>query len=170
MTATMEVIDRVIIVPDAISREFCDEIIQATTFPAGTFLTAAQHYDIKMLERGESDVYDKLIDVFDYWTQQHDPTIPYRWIMVMRYQDGEGTITRHCDTYVPSKELQAKTYSLLIYLNDIEDGGETRFFTERGQWDVQPKAGTLVIIPGDIEHEARISSGQDKYTVLSRHN
>jgi hypothetical protein len=170
MTSNKKIIDRVTIVPNVLDPELCKKIIENTEFPIGSYLTEAQHYDIKILSRGDNDAYDKLIKVFDDWTNIYNPSIPYRWIMVMRYQDGKGTITRHKDTYNQSNEIEKETYSLMFYLNDVQDGGETRFFTEKGEWDIKPTAGTLVIIPGDVEHEARIPLGQEKFIALSRHN
>lgn len=170
MKFNAEVIDRVTIVPNVLDSNLCEKIIKNTKFPTGSYLAEAQHYDIKILSRGINDDYDKLISVFDEWTETYNSSIPYRWIMIMRYQDGEGTITKHKDTYDQSSEFEKETYSLMFYLNDVENGGETRFFTEGGEWDIKPKAGTLVIIPGDIEHEARIPVGQEKFIALSRHN
>jgi hypothetical protein len=57
----------------------------------------------------------------------------------------------------------------MMYLNDGFEEGETAFFEGEEELIVAPKPGTLLIIPGDIEHEARIPKGKNKYISIARY-
>ncbi len=54
-----------------------------------------------------------------------------------------------------------------MYLNDIEDGGETEFFYQ--QTKVKPTQGSIVLAPCGFTHTHRgcIPKSQDKYMLAS---
>lgn len=154
-----------------IGQELCRKIIKLGKFPHLSNSKDKQYYYLEFINRSHtaSDIH-KLIDAYDEQTNKISPFFPYRWIMLMRYPEGQGTIYRHKDTYNSDAEYEANTYSMLLYLNDVEEGGETVIFDGKNELIIKPKAGKLLIMSGDIEHEARKPIGQDKYVVLSRHN
>lgn len=88
----------------------------------------------------------------------------------MKYPAGIGLIYRHKDTYGPTAEYEKKSYSMLLYLNDIKEGGETVIFDGDKELIIKPEPGKLLIMSGDIEHEAKRPISNDKYVLLSRHN
>ena len=54
----------------------------------------------------------------------------------------------------------------MIYLNDIEDGGETEFQYQRRR--ISPSAGTVVFFPAGLTHVHKgnlVLGEQDKYIV-----
>ncbi|MFD2165344.1 2OG-Fe(II) oxygenase [Thalassotalea euphylliae] len=55
----------------------------------------------------------------------------------------------------------------LIYLNDVEDGGETDFYYQNKS--IKPKAGTMVIAPCGFTHTHRgnVPRSNDKYVLTS---
>ena len=57
----------------------------------------------------------------------------------------------------------------MIYLNSDFEGGETVFFENDEELIVSPEVGRLLIIPGDIPHEARMPVGGNKYIALARY-
>ena len=69
----------------------------------------------------------------------------------------------------PDPEVPRTNFTLMMYLNEGFEEGETVFFEGEEELTVVPKAGTLLIIPGDIEHEARMPKGKNKYISIARH-
>jgi len=56
----------------------------------------------------------------------------------------------------------ARTFAWMVYLNDVEEGGETEFLYQ--QKKIKPKKGTVVIWPGGFTHPHRGNSPMsDKY-------
>jgi len=157
-------------VENVLSKEECKKIIESSPFLKESLINNKQQYEMDMINKESGKNFYPLIDIFDKYTLLHNPDIPYKFIMVMRYKPKKGIIVRHKDTYGPTPEYEKKSYSILVYLNDIEEGGETVFFVDKKEIIVKPKAGRLLIIPGDIEHEARTPQKINKYVALSRHN
>lgn len=63
-----------------------------------------------------------------------------------------------------------RIFSALLYLNDVEEGGET-YFTNF-DISIQPKAGRLALFPANYvyEHEARIPMAGSKFVVVTWFN
>ena len=55
----------------------------------------------------------------------------------------------------------------MVYLNDVDDGGETEFYYQ--QRALKPKAGQLVIAPAYFTHTHRglVPRSNDKYILTS---
>lgn len=72
-----------------------------------------------------------------------------------RYGPGERFLPHHDGAYSrPNGERSA--WTLMIYLNDVAEGGETRFFRSRAQAPfvtIAPRAGTALFFLHPILHE-----------------
>lgn len=77
---------------------------------------------------------------------------------ILKYSDGEY-YDPHCD-YGPGLP---RVFSALLYLNDVDEGGETEFINFNLR--VKPKAGRLVIFPSNYAyaHAARPPKNSIKY-------
>lgn len=84
-------------------------------------------------------------------------------ISMLEYLAGDGFYKPHLD-FGPDTP---RTISAILYLNDVEEGGETYF----DQFDiaVTPKAGRLVLFPATFPytHEARNSLSGNKYVLVT---
>ena len=160
----------IITVPNALDTRICDDVIVLGRYAKHSDIPGRQVYRFDVIDEQENETFEAVAGIIRDTTAQHGLLTPYRWIMLMRYESGQGLIHRHRDTYGPTREYEASTFSTLIYLNTVHNGGETVFFFDDEELVVKPVAGTLLIIPGDVEHEARKAIGQDKYVLLSRHN
>lgn len=82
-------------------------------------------------------------------------------VQLLKYSPGEY-YKEHYDT----GPAFPRVISALLYLNDVEDGGQTRFvhFDEQ----VQPKAGRLVIFPSNYaySHQALPPENHHKYVLV----
>lgn len=70
---------------------------------------------------------------------------------LQRTRPSEGYHIWHCEN--TSLEYKARCLSWILYLNDIEEGGETEFLYLSKR--VKPKAGRLVIFPAGFTHTHR---------------
>lgn len=72
-------------------------------------------------------------------------------IKLQKTKKGGGFSTWHCERGDP--ENSHRCLAWMIYLNDVDEGGETEFFYQHKR--VKPKSGSLVIWPADFTHVHR---------------
>lgn len=84
-------------------------------------------------------------------------------ISMLEYLAGDGFYRPHTD-FGPDIP---RTISAILYLNDVEEGGETYF--DRFDLKVQAKAGRLVLFPSTFpfSHEARHPVSNNKYVLVT---
>ena len=82
---------------------------------------------------------------------------------ILHYSAGEGFYSPHSD----GGEHVGRLFSLVAYLNDVDDGGET-YFT-KFDISIKPKKGKIVLFPSNYayEHEARMPISGDKYSIVT---
>ena len=85
---------------------------------------------------------------------------------LQRYYPGQGFHRPHCEN---STGESLTLLAWMIYLNDVTDGGETRF--EFQDLNIRPKKGTLVIWPAYFTHVhyGLSSATQTKYIATGWH-
>ena len=77
-------------------------------------------------------------------------------INVQKYQQGVGGYPHwHSEQYpqLPDNEPLHRVVLYMVYLNDVEEGGETEFFYQNKK--ISPKKGTMVIAPAGFTHSHR---------------
>jgi hypothetical protein len=91
---------------------------------------------------------------------------------MQHYQKGKGGYHHwHSEHFPhptdPQQKSLHRTLLWLIYLNDVEEGGETEFFYQ--QRKIKPKQGSLILAPCGFTHTHRGSIPQsgDKYVLAS---
>jgi hypothetical protein len=70
---------------------------------------------------------------------------------IQKTQIGGGYHDWHFES--ASRQLSGRILAWMVYLNDVEDGGETEFLYLHKR--IKPKAGTLVIFPASFTHTHR---------------
>jgi hypothetical protein len=82
---------------------------------------------------------------------------------VQRTKVGQGYHVWHYES--SSREASNRLLTHIVYLNDVEEGGETEllYFNKR----IKPKAGTLIIFPAAFTHTHRGNPplSNDKYII-----
>tara|TARA_B100000287_G_C20668364_1_gene792530 strand:- start:3006 stop:3725 length:720 start_codon:yes stop_codon:yes gene_type:complete len=80
---------------------------------------------------------------------------------MQRYKPGGGYKIMHCER--ASNQFFPRTHAWMIYLNDVEIGGETEFFYQ--QHFERAEAGKLCIWPADFTHVHRgiVAPNETKY-------
>ncbi|MGB0495347.1 MAG: 2OG-Fe(II) oxygenase [Kangiellaceae bacterium] len=93
-------------------------------------------------------------------------------INMQRYTKGKGGYHHwHSEHFPhPSEPTQKSLHRVLlwlVYLNDIEEGGETEFFYQKAK--VKPKKGSLVLAPVNFTytHRGCVPISSDKYVLAS---
>jgi len=75
-----------------------------------------------------------------------------RYIKIQRTRPTEGYHVWHCEhNAVP--EARDRVLSWILYLNDVEEGGETEFLYQSLRF--KPKAGTFLLFPAQFTHTHR---------------
>lgn len=84
---------------------------------------------------------------------------------IQMYPKGRGRFAWHMDALGPM--TQARLLAMILYLNDVEEGGETAFHYQ--QLEIAPRAGTALFFPTAWTHMhcGRVPISDDKYIVSS---
>lgn len=87
-------------------------------------------------------------------------------VQLLHYSTEEGFYKPHAD----SGPGHLRIFSGLLYLNDVEEGGETYF--ENFDVSVQPKEGRLALFPADYVylHEAKTPKSGEKFALVTWFN
>jgi hypothetical protein len=85
---------------------------------------------------------------------------------ILHYKKGEGHYAAHSD----SSSDNSRIFSSVLYLNDVEEGGETHFV--HFDLSVSPKAGSLIMFPAEYsyKHVAKPPITNDKFVVVTWFN
>ena len=95
---------------------------------------------------------------------EHDaPFSNMEYLQLLHYSTEEGFYKPHAD----AGPGMPRIFSGLLYLNDVEEGGETYF--NNFDVSVKPKAGRLAIFPANFMyvHEARTPKSNDKFALVT---
>lgn len=101
-----------------------------------------------------ADEYAKKFDI-SFSNMEH--------VQLLHYSTEEGFYKPHSD----SGPGMQRIFSGLLYLNDVEDGGETYF--HNFNLSIKPKAGRLALFPANYVylHEAKTPKSNDKFTLVT---
>ena len=86
------------------------------------------------------------------------------YLQFVNYEKNGGFYVKHADSGGISIE---RIFSAVLYLNDLEEGGETYF--NKLDISVHPKKGRLVLFPANYvyEHEARKPVSDEKNVIVT---
>lgn len=87
-------------------------------------------------------------------------------VQLLHYSTDQGFYNAHVD----SGPGMTRIFSSILYLNNVDDGGETYF--NKLNIEIKPKTGRLVIFPADFVymHEARPPKSNDKFCLVTWFN
>lgn len=91
-------------------------------------------------------------------------------INAQKYQKNQGNYKYWHSEIFPQQghnDALHRTLLILLYLNDVEEGGETDFYYQNKS--IKPKAGSMIIAPCGFTHTHRgnIPISSDKYVLTS---
>ena len=84
---------------------------------------------------------------------------------IQKYRKNEGYFRWHADAI--GKGAIERLFSMIIYLNDVAEGGETEFHHQ--EINIKPLAGQLVLFPAawNYTHRGNTPLSADKYIINS---
>jgi hypothetical protein len=103
------------------------------------------------LIRGYADEYLQSQGISDYEMED---------VQIIHYKKGEGFFGKHQDGL-------GRILSAILYLNAVEEGGETIFYLTDMVYTVKPEAGKLIFFGADVEHEATVPLSGDKHILVT---
>jgi hypothetical protein len=159
------------------TEKFCDEVIETYEWAKSMgFTQSRQELEKGMpmsakkddslfaadfhLQHASGELAKGFTDIF--WTEGFSPyaeeyseslnesSDPYQLltVKVQKTVPGEGYHRWHYEA--SGREVSNRLLTWILYLNDVEEGGETEFLYQHTR--VSPKKGTLVIWPGAFTH------------------
>lgn len=84
---------------------------------------------------------------------------------IQMYPRQQGYFRWHADSV--GKGVQSRVAAMVLYLNDVESGGETEFFHQNVK--IPPRTGNLLIFPAgwNYMHCGHVPLSADKYVISS---
>jgi hypothetical protein len=162
---------------NAFTKEYCDSVIEYfnSAIDAGLGVTRQQDQGISKLSKDDLQVYahstlnlnyvSELLSPFNevFWGQVY-PEYANTFATLKEYAShtsyaykiqkteiGQGYHIWHSET--DSRNLCHRILAWTLYLNDVEEGGETEFLYYPKR--IKPKAGTFVLWPAGFTHTHR---------------
>lgn len=161
---------------DAFSKEYCEGLIKAydTAIEAGFGRTRQQDEDFNKLQKADTQLYNNVGNIqipisnvaeFNeiFWKQCYplyeEQFAPLKEsgahssysLKMQRTNLREGYHLWHYES--GNRQLCNRLLTWMLYLNDVEEGGETEFLYQSMR--VKPKQGTLLIWPAAFTHTHR---------------
>ena len=173
-----EVAPCVFVYEDAWDR--CEESIQRGLRNRGAWESARVGPDILNPEKRNCDVMPidtsikghvsdillakMLFDHADHYGKEtHSAISDMEPLQMLHYKKSDQYYRPHSDDGAEHPRI----FSAVLYLNDVEEGGETRF--TRFDVSVKPKQGRLLMFPANFayEHEALAPISEEKFAVVT---
>lgn len=158
------------------SKKYCDDVI--TNFEdqlaAGFGHTRQEHDEVEKTIKDDTAVFSaKQLKLINPELAQHFHKVfwstPYKIyadkfsalkesakhtiyeIKIQKTEIGQGYHVWHYEA--PNRELSDRVLTFILYLNDVEEGGETEFLYYPRR--IKPTTGTFVLWPGSFTHTHR---------------
>ena len=106
--------------------------------------------------------YDKVLEKLPLAPKEN---IYFRDYSVRIYEKSKGIFKPHVDQH--SGATSTRIFTIILYLNDVEEGGETEFITLNKK--VKPQKGKVLVFPSNFmfPHGGNIPISNSKYIATS---
>lgn len=90
----------------------------------------------------------------------------FEYFEIMKFSSGKGSFDPHVDSNGSSHN---RSLALILYLNDVKEGGELIMPSKTLELEISPKQGQLVILPTDWSHYhyVRQPVSSDRYSIIT---
>jgi hypothetical protein len=117
-----------------------------------TYLTDKQ-VEMHNFSPGEADFLQGIVnqcatEYMDKYPYLQSNSYSSSCVLLQKTEPKEGFHAFHCED--SAWNTQTRTLAWMVYLNDVEDGGETEFLYQ--QLKIKPVKGRIVIWPGSFTH------------------
>ena len=172
--------DYIHVYDDVMTKETCDHLISLydAAEPKTHMLTETyDFYEVNMMRNHAfravreqftglmGGIYEKYSSQFEFFPKTKNFEQP----RIKRYEPNESIFRWHCVATTP--ESYHRLLVMFFYLNDVEEGGETKFRFEPSGEEIaiKPKAGSVVCFPPTWQypHSGSIPISGPKYVISS---
>jgi Rps23 Pro-64 3,4-dihydroxylase Tpa1-like proline 4-hydroxylase len=148
----------------------CDEIVKKSE----SFFSSRVGGDVRICqgtvlteEHLQDEQIKNLCDTIEalgkqYADENNMGSVQMENVQILHYTKGEGYFARHTD----GGRSMNRALSCVCYLNDVEEGGETVFYSDITEI-IKPIAGKIVFFPADHFHEAKVPISNDKHVAVT---
>lgn len=111
------------------------------------------HKLVSSTQENSSHIYKVISDFLIFETMQ-----------IQKYDKQKGRYVYHHDFMIEEKDKKYRVITFIWYLNNVEEGGETEFWTD---YKIKPTAGKLVLFPSSwtFPHRGKMPISDDKYII-----
>mgnify|MGYP005630053905 FL=1 len=116
------------------------------------------------LQHNISKYVNKYNNMFDDYTIFHQYELEIPSMQMQKYNKNVGKYVYHNDFRCDFKDSIVRQITFLWYINDVDEGGETEFWSK---YNIKPKTGKLVLFPAHwtYPHSAKKPISNDKYVI-----
>jgi hypothetical protein len=183
--------DAICLYRNALSDELCDDLIElfesngsknnSDTSPLSRYTgTSTNMYLLAPESKSDSGIKTeldlKVFEMFNEVAQEYQkdfywlsdcPELVDSGYRIQKYQAGKDEYSEHIDGDPWSLAYQGRVCGVVMYLNTVEDGGETYF--PHQQIGIKPVKGTIAIFPANWTHPhvAKKPESNDKYVIAT---
>lgn len=153
--------DFIMVWDDIIPSDFCDWLVNYVNnsnylSPRSNNYLSDKQVEMHNFSPGEADYLQMLVNrcALEYVNKYpYLKAFPYTSSCVLLQQTNpkEGYHAFHAEDSTWNNQL--RTLAWMVYLNDVDDGGETEYLYQ--QLKIKPKQGRVVIWPGSFTHVHR---------------
>ena len=118
---------------------------------------------VEKLQQTLRKYYIEYVETISYLHNLNLVDEPWR---IKKYNQREGFFNWHVDNMPNAK---SRLLSVIFYLNDVEEGGQTLFELDQKIKDIKPVKGRLIIFPSLFcyKHKGSVPFSNDKYVIAS---
>jgi hypothetical protein len=122
-------------------------------------------YLLNKIQEGLKEYYQHLgEDIFSFESVFNSAMIHN--FIIKKYVKGEGFFSYHDDSLYDVFKQKYRMLSVIWYLNDVQEGGETEFF---GNYSIRAEMGKMLLFPSDwfFPNSEKIPISEDKYIICA---
>ena len=112
-------------------------------------LVQSQHTSSNFLTIFWNEVYPRYVDKYSILSETDKHSVYH--LKLQKTKIGEAYHRWHYET--GNRENSNRILTFILYLNDVEEGGETEFLYYPKR--IKPKQGTIILFPGSMTHTHR---------------
>ncbi|ORX89146.1 hypothetical protein K493DRAFT_306022 [Basidiobolus meristosporus CBS 931.73] len=169
-----------VVLDDIYSKEECDRLIRKSEYHGFNTYQTNKYGGIVNSPHVRNDLNLAIIDgfeTFELWSRIKDH-VPKYWtdnpvsglhknLRFNQYRPGQYFNAHVDSSYVDEQSSGASRITVLLYLNDVAEGGQTRFFSVESMKhiDIIPKPGRVVLFEHGLYHASLAVKQGVKYVL-----
>jgi hypothetical protein len=120
--------------------------------------------NIKKYVQNTNNFVSNIEENSDHKYRNFDNFLVFDTMQIQKYVKTKGRYVYHHDFMVDKKDNKYRVITFIWYLNNVDEGGETEFWSN---YMIKPTAGKLVLFPAcwTFPHRGKMPISHDKYII-----